>query len=185
MRTSTRSRRLSAALALVAVGLVGAAFAATTNAEAQSEAKQRSTEQLVVRGEATVLNESCDAGICKAELTDGTFRGTPVGTGAYTGTFKLKIAEAFPNGEGGLCAPFRSTIVLGAGTPDRLVLALAGISCQDGAGDPTKSTFTNLAQFTVRYGTGSYAHARGSGLAISSEDAADRDRMTLIGQISR
>lgn len=73
----------------------------------------------------------------------------------------------------------------GAGTPDRLVLALAGISCQDGAGDVTQSTFTNLAQFTVKYGAGSYAHVRGSGIALSSEDAADRDRMTLIGQISR
>jgi hypothetical protein len=42
-----------------------------------------------------------------------------------------------------------------------------------------------LAHFTVKYGTGSYGGARGSGLASFSEDAADHDRITLIGRISR
>ena len=75
--------------------------------------------------------------------------------------------------------------MLGEGTKDRLVLAVAGDSCQDGAGDPTTSSFTGMAEFTVKHGTGTYAKARGRGLATFSEDAADHDRMTLIGRISR
>ena len=50
--------------------------------------------------------------------------------------------------------------MLGAGTPNRLVLAVAGDSCQDGAGNPATSSFTGLARFTVKYGTGAYAKAR-------------------------
>jgi hypothetical protein len=79
----------------------------------------------------------------------------PRRNGAYTGAVKLKVAEAFPNGEGGVCAPIKGRIVLGADTPDRLVLAITGDSCQDGAGDPTRTSFTGLAQFTVEHGTGS------------------------------
>ena len=65
------------------------------------------------------------------------------------------------------------------------MLAIDGDSCQDGAGNPQTASFTGLAHFTVEHGTGSYRHARGHGLATFSEDAADRDRMTLIGRISR
>ena len=65
------------------------------------------------------------------------------------------------------------------------MLAIDGDSCQDGAGNPQTASFTGLAHFTVKHGTGSYSHARGHGLATFSEDAADRDRMTLIGRISR
>jgi hypothetical protein len=137
-----------------------------------------------VRGEATVKDAPCDGGLC-LELTDAAFRGTPVGTGAYTGAVKLSFADTFANGEGGVCAPMEGAIVLGAGSPDRLVLAVAGDSCQDGAGNPATSSFTGLARFTVKHGTGAYAGARGSGLATFSEDAADRDHMTLIGHISR
>ena len=60
-----------------------------------------------------------------------------------------------------------------------------GDSCQDGAGPPNAASFTGLARFTVKYGTGSYKGSTGSGLAVFSEDAADHDRMTLIGRISR
>ena len=137
-----------------------------------------------MRGEATVRDAPCAGAVC-LELTDGRFRGTPVGTGAYSGAVKLKVAKVFPNGEGGVCAPIAGDITLGAGTPDRLVLAIDGDSCQDGAGNPQTASFTGLAQFTVKYGTGGYSHARGHGLATFSEDAADRDRMTLIGRISR
>jgi hypothetical protein len=158
--------------------LAGLAFATSS-----ADAKHRTGERLVVRGDATVTDAPCDAGIC-LEL-DGAFRGTPVGTGAYTGAVKLKVAEAFDNGEGGVCAPIKGTIVLGAGTPDRLVLAISGESCQDGAGDPTASSFTGLARFAVKYGTGKHAGSTGSGLASFFEDAADNDRMTLIGRISR
>ena len=93
--------------------------------------------------------------------------------------------SAFPNGEGGLCAPIEGEIVLGAGSPDRLVLALDGDSCQDGAGDVTTSSFTNVARFVVKYGSGKFAHTRGKGLATFSEDAADHERMTLVGHITR
>jgi hypothetical protein len=177
-------------LGLVALVLAGLALATATNvagaAGTTDAAKQgkHTTERLVVRGEATVGDAPCDAGLC-LELTDGQFRGTPVGTGAYTGSVKLKIREAFPNGEDGLCAPIQGHIVLGAGTADRLVLGVYGDSCQDGGGNPQTSSFTGLARFAVKYGTGKYARAYGSGLASFSEDAADRDRMTLIGQITR
>jgi hypothetical protein len=168
-----------AALAVLSLTLVAAAAAAHGD---DPPSKHRTSERLVVRGDATVTDVQCDAGVC-IEL-DGQFRGTPVGTGAYTGSIKLNVAEGFPNGEGGVCAPFKGRIVLGAGTPDRLVLALSGDSCQDGAGDPRTSSFTGLAQFTVKHGTGKYAGSTGSGLASTFEDAADNDRMTLIGRIS-
>ena len=50
-------------------------------------------------------------------------------------------------------------------SPDRLVLAVAGDSCQDGAGNPATSSFTGLARFSVKYGTGAYAKASGDGIA--------------------
>jgi hypothetical protein len=186
--SSIRPRRTPRALlGLVALGLAGLAFAAATTAAGaadQDTSKHHAKQRLVVRGEATVTDTPCDAGIC-LELRDGQFRGAPVGTGAYTGAITLRVAEQFPNGEGGVCAPIDGHIVLGAGTPDRLILAVSGDSCQDGAGDPTTASFTGLAEFTVKHGTGTYAGARGHGLATFSEDAADRDRMTLIGRISR
>ena len=171
-------------LGLVALVLAGLAFAAATSAAGHQDSTDRTSERLVVRGDATVAEAPCDAGLC-LELVDGSFRGTPVGTGAYTGGIKLKVADAFPNGEGGVCAPIQGSIVLGAGSPDRLVLAVTGDSCQDGAGNPATSSFTGLARFTVKHGTGAYAKARGGGLATFSEDATDRDRMTLIGEITR
>jgi hypothetical protein len=170
------------ALTLLVLVLAGAAFAVAAEA---SDGPTPKSERLVVRGDSTVLDEPCDAGVCRLRFAGGTFRGAPVGSGAYTGTVELRLADAFPNGEGGACAPIRGSIVLGTGSPDRLALAVSGDSCQDGAGDPTKSSFTGIARFTVKYGTGAYAKARGSGLATFAEDAADHDRMTLIGRISR
>lgn len=75
--------------------------------------------------------------------------------------------------------------MLGAGSPDRLVLGLSGDSCQDGAGDLTTASFTGLTEFRVKHGTGAYTKAKGGGRASFSEDASDRERMTLIGRISR
>ena len=167
--------RLLGVLALVLAGL---AFSAATSSAHQG--KQR----LVVRGDATIVDGPCGAGVCPLEMTDGKFRGT-IGSGDYRGTMKLRVAEAFPNGEGGVCAPIDGSIVLGAGTPNRLVLSVDGDSCQDGAGPVTAASFTGLAQWEVRYGTGIYDDARGRGLASFVEDAADHDRMTLIGKISR
>jgi hypothetical protein len=180
--TSSRPRSASV-LALVVAGLT---FAGTTTAGAADRgatpysAKQR----LVVRGDATVVDRPCEAGVC-LELAGGRFRGTPTGIGDYTGTIKLRVAETFENGEGGVCAPIDGRIVLGAGSPDRLVLAVSGDSCQDGTGPVTAASFTGLARFKVRYGTGRYAGAAGSGLAGFAEDATDHDRMTLIGRITR
>jgi hypothetical protein len=184
--TRPTARSMLAALALLVIGL---AFAVATNPAGAADRDDRPAptnhhgeQRLVVRGDAAVTDAQCAAGIC-IEL-DGQFRGTPVGTGAYTGSITLKVADGFPNGEGGVCAPIKGRIVLGADTPDRLVLAIRGDSCQDGAGDPTTSSFTGLAQFTVKHGTGKYARSTGSGLASFFEDAADNDRMTLIGRIS-
>jgi hypothetical protein len=188
--SSIDSRRTARPLlGLLGLVLAGLAFAAATSAagaaghDTSPPGRHQATQRLVVRGEATVLDAPCDAGIC-LELTDGQFRGTPVGTGGYTGSVKLRVADAFPNGEGGVCAPIDGSIVLGAGTQDRLVLAVSGDSCQDGAGDPSTSSFTGLARFSVKHGTGGYSAARGSGLASFSEDAADHDRMTLVGRIA-
>jgi hypothetical protein len=177
MTRKLRARLRTSILALPAIVIAGLALAGPANASHHGD------QRLVVRGDATITDQACPGGLC-LELTDGTFRGTQ-GTGAYGGSMRLDLANAFPNGEGGACAPIRGHIVLGEGTKDRLVLAVAGDSCQDGAGDPTKSTFTGLAEFTVKYGTGAYAKARGRGIATFAEDAADHDRMTLIGRISR
>jgi hypothetical protein len=168
-------RRLASviALAALALALVGAA---TAGAKQHSDAKR-----LVVRGTDTVVDHPCPGGIC-FDLTGGSFRGT-TGTGAYTGSMKLDLAEAFPNGEGGVCAPVAGKITLGAGTPNRLDLAVWGDSCQDGAGDPTASSFTGLARFAIVHGTGAYAKAHGGGTMVSLEDATDREQMTLIGRI--
>jgi hypothetical protein len=188
MTTTHQRRALRPALGLIALALVGLAFiATTTSASAQDPSvdswKHRTSERLVVRGDSTVV-DVCDASGCEFQFTDGAFRGTPVGTGAYTGSMKIDFGAVFDNGEGGVCAPIRGNIVLGAGSPDRLVLAISGDSCQDGAGDPTTTSFTGLAEVTVKYWTGKYAGARGSGLLTSSEDAADHDRMTIVGRIS-
>jgi hypothetical protein len=179
MTSKLRARLRTSTLAVPAIAIAGLALAGPANAGASHQNDQR----LVVRGDSIIQDAPCDAGIC-LEMTGGAFRGTE-GTGAYSGSVTLKVAEAFPNGEGGVCAPIRGQIVLGEGTKDRLVLAVAGDSCQDGAGDPRTSSFTGLAQFAVKYGTGAYAKARGYGLATFVEDAADHDRMTLIGRISR
>jgi hypothetical protein len=142
MSTSIQSRRLPATLALIALALAGLALAFATSGAAAAgaggsaqSANHRSTERLVVRGEDTVKDSpDCPGGVCQLELTDGAFRGTPVGKGAYNGNVELHVAEPFSNGEGGVCAPITGQIVLGAGSPDRLVLKLWGDSCQDGSG---------------------------------------------------
>lgn len=190
MRSTHTRPTARSVLAVLALLVIGLAFAVATNPAGAADrvnspvpTKHHAEQRLVVRGDATVTDAPCDAGIC-IEL-DGQFRGTPVGTGAYTGSIKLKVAEGFPNGEGGVCAPISGRIVLGAGSADRLVLGLRGDSCQDGEGDLTQAAFTNVAEFVVKYGTGEYAKARGNGLATFSEDASDRERMTLIGSIYR
>jgi hypothetical protein len=183
MQSRKPIRRALAVAALAVLSLTLATAAAIANGDDSPPSKHRTSERLVVRGEATVT-DNCGPNGCQLQLKDGEFRGTPVGTGPYTGDINLKIAEAFPNGEGGVCAPIQARIELGAGTPDRLVLALRGDSCQDGAADPATTSFTGLAQFVVIDGTGGYSKASGSGIASFAEDAADNDRMTLIGRIS-
>lgn len=163
---------LAVALAAVTLGAAGSA-----------QAGHLDGRRLVVRGSDTVVDHPCPGGLC-LELTDASFRGT-LGTGAYTGSLKLDLADAFPNGEGGVCAPVAGRIVLGTGTPDRLDLAVRGDSCQDGAGDPAQASFTGLARFAVVHGTGAYASARGHGTATFHEDANDREDVALIGRIAR
>jgi hypothetical protein len=168
------------AIALVAVAIAGLAFAAASQAD-----DKHGSQRLVVRGDATIVDGPPGPDGIPLKIVDGSFRGAPVSTGAYEGDMKLEVAKTFDNGEGGVCAPLRGQIVLGAGSPNRLVLAVAGDSCQDGAGPPPLSSFTGIAQFVVKKGTGKYAGYRGAGLATFAEDAADHDRMTLIGRISR
>ena len=170
------------ALALLAPAIACLALAATASAH-QPSAK---SEKLVVRGTGTVVDGGpCPGGVCKLTVSDGAFRGAPVGTGAYTSDVSLHVAEVFPNGEGGVCAPIEAAITLGADTPNRLVLSVKGDSCQDGAGDPRTTAFTGLGTFRVKHGTGKYAGARGRGVATFLEGADDQERMTLIGRIVR
>jgi hypothetical protein len=182
MASTLRRWTLRPALALLALVLVGIAFVASTTSAHATQGK--AVERLVVRGEDTVLDGPCGPNGCPFQLAGGKFRGT-IGTGAYCGALTLDIADAFSNGEGGVCAPLRGTIVLGGGTPDRLELAVWTESCQDGAGDPRTSSFTGLAHFVVKHGTGAYAKATGYGIGSFVEDANDHERMTLIGRISR
>jgi hypothetical protein len=170
-----------------AAAAFGAALAVLALGASTAGAKQHAgVQKLVVRGTGTVVDGGpCPGGVCKLTVSDGAFRGAPVGTGAYTTDVALHVAEAFPNGEGGVCAPFEATITLGAGTPDRLALAVEGDSCQDGAGDPRTTAFTGLGTFRVKHGTGKYAHAHGRGVATFLEGADDLERMTLIGRIAR
>jgi hypothetical protein len=177
-----RGRSGRSALALIALAVLGSASATAAHAAADGE---RRAERLVVHGEDTVVDGACAKGACSLTLTRGRFRGTPVGTGAYIGSLRLAVAEAFPNGEGGVCAPVRGRLVLGAGSRDRLVLALAGVSCQDGSGPVTEASFTTVTRFTVVRGHGAFAHARGRGLLSASEDAADRSRLRVVGRIVR
>jgi hypothetical protein len=172
-----RARRPALAVAAAALALACLAPAVTAH-----PGKQRA-QPLVVRGDATIVDSPCGPQGCHLDFAGGTFRGT-LGTGEYTGSFDLDPRSIFPNGEGGVCAPIRGTLTIGAGTPDRLVLALQGDSCQDGSGDVRTSSFTTVARFTVADGTGTYAHATGSGTFTSAEDAADHDRMTIVGRIA-
>jgi hypothetical protein len=185
MQSPKPLRRALAVAALAVLGLTLVAAAAGAHGDDSRPSNHRTGERLVVRGDATVTEGDSDASGLELQFEDGQFRGTPVGTGAYTGDVKLKLAETFSNGEGGVCAPIQGRIELGSGTPNRLVLALWGDSCQDGAGDPTTTSFTGLSHFVVVHGTGSYSKASGSGTAVNLEDAADHDRMTLIGRITR
>jgi hypothetical protein len=176
MSTSLQGRPIRLALMLMA--LCACALAFTSSASAN----HKQSERVVVRGDATVT-EQCGPTGCEIQTT-GSFRGT-LGTGDYAATVELQLPEMFPNGEGGVCAPIRGKVVLGAGTADRVTLAIAGDSCQDGAGPPPASSFTGLANWVVVKGTGAYAHAHGYGTATFFEDAADQERMTLMGRIAR
>ena len=99
--------------------------------------------------------------------------------------FRLKVAEQFPNGEGGICAPLKGRIVLGAGSADRLVLAVAGDSCQDGGGPlrrrvlhrarPLPSSPTAAAGYARTTGAGRVAALRGRG-SQPPDDCHRRDR---------
>jgi hypothetical protein len=149
------------------IALTTAVLAIGAAADASAATKQR----LVVRGDATAVAGPCDAGGCPLTLTDGRARGTV--SGAYTAQFTLKVAEQFPNGEGGICAPLRGRIKL-----NRLTLVVSGTSCQDGGGPLEGSSFTGLARFRVK-------HGYGGGVASFTEDAAHRHRMTLIGRARR
>jgi hypothetical protein len=184
MQSPKPLRRALAVAALAVLSLTLVVAAAGAHGDDSGPSKPRTSERLVVRGDSTVTDD-CDASGCDLQLNGGEFRGTPVGNGPFSGSFRLDFTQTFSNGEGGGCAPIQGRIELGSGTPNRLVLALWGDSCQDGAGDPTTTSFTGLSHFVVVKGTGSYSRASGSGIAVSLEDVGDRDRMTLIGRISR
>lgn len=176
-----KGRMLRPALAVLALALAALACAISASADANH---RPASEPLVVRTDATVVDAPCPSGVCTMQLADAHYRGT-LGTGALAGAVKLTVAAAHDNGEDGLCAPIAGHLVLGAGTPDRLVIAYSGDSCQDGHGPVTNASFTSVARFAVVHGTGAYAGARGGGLMTMPEDAADHAQLTLIGDLSR
>ena len=96
--------------ALLAPALAVLALGATAGAASAHD------QRLVVRGDATATDGPCDARGCRVDLDDGRFRGTPVGSGAYRARLRIAVGDAFPNGEGGICAPPEGRIVLGSGT---------------------------------------------------------------------
>jgi hypothetical protein len=159
----------------VALGL-GAGPAAATGPDDAVHHGSR----LAVRGDAKVIDGACGARGCAVTFAAGRFRGTPGGPGAYTGSRVVRVAEAFPNGDGGICAPFTGSVSLGAGSRDRLDLVLAGDSCQDGADD----AFTGLARFVIKGGSGRHAHTAGGGLATFTDEGR-RNHLTLIGHLAR
>ena len=161
------------ALALTAFAL----FFATTAGAADKP------ERLVVRGQATAVDGPCSAFACRLDLARGRLRGT-LGRGAYTGALKITVGNAFPNGEGGSCAPLTGRIELRTRAGDRIGLIVSGDSCQDGSGPLAEASFTGLTRFRVTHGTGRYAGATGGGLATFSEDAANHHLMTIVGRIA-
>jgi hypothetical protein len=140
-------------------------------------------EGLVVRGQSTAIDGPCSAFACSLELDRGRLRGT-LGRGAYTGALKLTVGNAFPNGEGGSCAPLTGRIKLRTRAADRIGLVVSGDSCQEGSGPLPGASFTGVARFRVTHGTGAYAGATARGLATFSEDAANHHLMTLVGRIA-
>jgi hypothetical protein len=170
-----------AVLAITALALLALALAGSTHA-AGGPAKP-TTKRLVVRGEDNNLPEGpCAGGVC-ARIADGSFRGT-LGSGAYSGALRIHVADTYDNGEHGVCAPVDTRIELGAGSPDRLVIAAVGESCQDGSGSVTTAPFTTILRFRIVGGTGAYAGATGGGLATEAEDDHDHDHLTLIGRVT-
>jgi hypothetical protein len=166
-------------LGLLALALTAFALVFATSSAGAADPSPR----LVVRGQATAVEGTCSAFACPLELTRGRFRGT-LGRGAYSGSLKLTIGNAFPNGEGGTCAPLTGRIELRTRSADRIGLVVSGDSCQDGSGPLDGASFTGLVRFRVTRGTGAYAGATGSGLVTFAEDAAKHHRMTLVGRIS-
>ena len=119
-------------LGLLALALTAFALVFATSSAGAAETAQR----LVVRGQATAVAGPCSAFACPLALDRGRFRGT-LGRGAYSGSLKLTIANSFPNGEGGSCAPLTGRIELRTRAADRIGLLVSGDSCQDG---PAHST---------------------------------------------
>jgi hypothetical protein len=80
-------RRTTGALSALTIAAMAAvaAPAIASSPDGPTDKRHRS-ERLVVRGTDTVTELGCDASdVCKMALTNGTFRGTPVGSGAYDG----------------------------------------------------------------------------------------------------
>ena len=165
------------------LGLLVLALAAFVVVFATSSAgAANAPERLVVRGQATAVDGPCTAFACPLELTRGHFRSSPLGIGAYSGSLKITVGSAFPNGEGGICAPLTGRIELHRKAGD-VGLLVSGDSCQDGSGPLPGASFTGVARFRVTHGTGAYAGATGSGVASFTEDAAKHHQMTLVGRI--
>jgi hypothetical protein len=186
MNFMPRRRAAAIAGALAALTLVALAVVAPiTPAQVAPGAGHRAGvhARFVARGTDTVAEPVCHAGVCRLDLTGGTFRATQIGAGAYTGALRLHLADAFANQDGGTCARVDGELTLGAGSSDRIVMALRGDSCQDGAGDLRTSSFTTMTRFEVNVTSGRYAHLHGRGLASFSEDAQDDDVVTLIGRL--
>ena len=173
MSSSPLRRALLAVPALALLALAPAA-----------QAGDHGAERLVVRGDSTIVDGPCGPDGCPLRMSGGAFRGT-LGTGAYGGDLTLAVADGFPNGEGGVCAPIRGRITLGTGAPTGWSSPSTATPARTAPGPSPPRRSPASRRFKVTHGTGRYAKAHGRGLATFSEDAADHDRMTLVGRIAR
>ena len=125
-------------------------------------------------------------GVCRSSSTDGRFRGTPLGS---------RRLRRLPQARGRPGLPQRRRRHL---RPARRAASCSAPAPPTGSSSPSRATrartapgpleaasFTGLARFTVKHGTGRYAGATGGGLATFAEDAANHHRMTLVGRIAR
>lgn len=119
---------------------------------------------------------------CTVE-TNGTQTSSHLGRGAYVSDLTVDWAQAYPNGDGGFCAPASGPSVLTAANGDTLTLSNTGTVCEVGkTGANVPHTFTGT--FTISGGTGRFANASGAGTESGGDDGAGNSSYSASGTIN-